>query len=178
MRSISLVAVVLGTGLLICCAPRVQPGAPLPPPPASPSTASEEIRISRGPCFGFCPVYKVAVTPAGRVDFTGERHTTVLGPRSRSVGPAVYEELRKAMQPLRPETGKESVFACSTEATDMSQLTIEWVAANGVRTALTYNMGCRDEAGGALAQTVEDQLRRLEIDGWASQKTWPGESRG
>lgn len=172
MRGLFLSAVVLGTGLLICCTPRVQSGA-LPTP------ASEEIRISRGPCFGFCPVYALAVTPAGRVDFKGERHTAVLGPRSHSVGRAGYEDVRRAFAPVRPPTGSEQAFSCTSEApTDMSSLTIEWIGATGTRTTLTYRMGCRDEAGTRIERTVNDQLRRLEADGWAAQKTWPGDTRG
>lgn len=173
MRGLTLSAIALGTGLLLCCTPRVQPGA-LPP-----STApSEEIRISRGPCFGFCPVYSVAVTPAGRVEFEGERHTAVLGPRGHSVGREVYGEVRSALAPLRPETGTERKVPCPAAATDMSVLTVEWIAADGTRTALRHHMGCRDPQGAALEQTVEDQLRRLEVDEWAAQQTWPGDTRG
>jgi hypothetical protein len=172
MRAIFLAVVVLGTGLLICCTPRVQSGA-------LPSPAREEIRLSRGPCFGFCPVYTLAVTPAGRVDFKGERHTAVLGSRSHSVGRAAYDEVRRALAPVRPPTGSEHALACTAGApTDMSSLTIEWIAANGMRTALTYRMGCRDPEGTHLERMVEKQLRRLGAEGWAAQKTWPGDTRG
>lgn len=172
MRGFTLFAIVLGTGLLSCCTPRVQSGA-LPAP------AAEEIRLSRGPCFGFCPVYSVAVTPAGRVDFKGERHTAVLGARSHTVGRTGYEDVRSALAPVRPKTSGESTFSCVSGApTDMSSLTIEWIAANGGRTAFTYRMGCRDEAGREIERKVEEQLRRLEADAWAAQKTWPGDTRG
>lgn len=172
MRGYTLFAIALGTGLLSCCTPRVQSGA-LPTP------AKEEIRLSRGPCFGFCPVYTLAVTPAGRVDFKGERHTVVLGPRSHTVGRAGYEDVRRALAPMRPATGSETAFACASEMpTDTASLTIEWIEADGGRTALTYRLGCRDEAGAAIERTVEEQLRRLEADTWATQKTWPGDTRG
>lgn len=168
-----LCTIVLGAGLLIGCTPRVQqPGVP------SPAPAGEEIRISRGPCFGFCPVYTVAVTPAGRVDFKGERHTAVLGERAHSVGPAVYGKVREALQPLRPGSATEQDFVCSVQATDMARLTVEWVSANGTRTAFHYDTGCRDEEGARIARTIEEQVRRLEVDGWATQKTWPGDTRG
>jgi len=175
MRAIFVAAVVLGTGLLICCTPRVQSGAPTLPATAQ---RGEEIRISRGPCFGFCPVYTLAVTPAGRVDFKGERHTAVLGQRAHSVGRAKYEDMRRALAPLRPETGVETEFVCKVAVSDMSQLTLEWIAADGMRTALTYGMGCRDPEGAAIMRTVEEQLRKLEVAEWAAQKTWPGDTRG
>jgi hypothetical protein len=172
MRAISFVAVALGAGLLISCTPRVRPGVP----PLSPKL--EEIRISRGPCFGFCPVYTVAVTPAGRVDFTGERHTAVLGPRARSAGRETYEAVRKALASARPRTGEARAQPCPSAATDMAQMTVEWIAASGTRTALTYNLGCREPATAKLAQTVEAQLQALQVADWAAQKTWPGDTRG
>ncbi|WP_235037730.1 MULTISPECIES: DUF6438 domain-containing protein [unclassified Novosphingobium] len=175
MRAIFFVAIVLGTGLLICCTPRVQSGAPTPPVAAQ---GGEEIRISRGPCFGFCPVYTLAVTPAGRVDFNGERHTAVLGQRAHSVGRRTYKEVRRALAPLRPETGSETEFACKVAVSDMSRVTLEWIAADGTRTALNYDMGCRDPEGSAIMRTVEEQLRKLEVEEWAAQKTWPGDTRG
>jgi len=173
VRGLTLSAIVLGTGLLLCCTPRMQPG--VLKPSASPS---EEIRISRGACFGFCPVYTLAVTPAGRVDFEGERHTAVLGPRSHSVGRGVYEDVRRALAPVRPATGSEREVPCPAAATDMPRLTVEWIRADGTRTALTQRMGCRDPETAGIELTVEEQLRRLEVDEWAAQKTWPGDPRG
>ncbi|HUD27978.1 MAG TPA: DUF6438 domain-containing protein [Novosphingobium sp.] len=171
----TLSAIVLGTGLLLCCTPRVQPGALKPPAPSA--RESEEIRISRGPCFGFCPVYILAVTPAGRVDFEGERHTAALGPRSRAVGRGVYEKVRGALAPLRPATGSEREVPCPSAATDMSTLTVEWITAGGTRTALRHRIGCRDPEGAGIERTVDAQLRLLEVDEWAAQKTWPGDPR-
>lgn len=169
-----LCAIVLGAGLLTNCTPRVQSGAPsLPGKPAR-----EEIRISRGACFGFCPVYSLSVTPGGRLDFTGERHTAVIGPRSRSVGAGGYEALRKAFASWRPKTGTAQDFVCEAPATDMSHITIEWISASGHRTALNYNMGCRSPRGMKIARTVEEQLKVLQVEAWAAQKTWPGDTRG
>lgn len=172
-----LCAIVLGAALLSNCTPRVQPGAPSLPP--APSVAdAEEIRISRGPCFGFCPVYSIAVAPGGQVQFTGERHTTVIGTRSRTVGPAGYEAVRKSLAPLRPASGTRQDYACDAAATDMSQVTVEWVSAAGARTAFSYNMGCRSPKGLDINRTVEEQLQKLDGEGWAAQKTWPGATRG
>ncbi|PNU04423.1 DUF6438 domain-containing protein [Novosphingobium guangzhouense] len=172
MRGPLLCGIVLGAGLLSSCAPRVQPGV------SSPAPAGEELRISRGPCFGFCPVYSVSVTPAGRVDFTGKRHTAVIGPRAHSISRATYEQVRRALAALRPHTGEQATHACSEAATDMSSITVEWIGADGARTSLTYNMGCRSPEGSAMARTVDEQLGRLGVTDWAAQKTWPGDSRG
>jgi hypothetical protein len=60
----------------------------------------------------------------------------------------------------------------------MPRLTVEWIRADGTRTALTQRMGCRDPEAAGIELTVEEQLRRLEVDEWAAQKTWPGDPRG
>lgn len=170
-RGLFLLAVILGAGLLLCCAPRVQPGT-------ASSEAGEEIRVSRGPCFGFCPVYSVAVTPAGRVDFTGDRHTEVLGPRSHSVGREAYETVRGRLARLRPATGRTEALPCPVAQTDTALVTVEWIAAGGARTALTWRMGCPSAAGEDMERLLDDQLLLLGVDRWAAQRTWPGVPRG
>lgn len=175
-RATLIAGLVMGTGLLLCCAPRMhsprmQPGAPR-------SGSGEEIRISRGPCFGFCPVYTIAVTPAGRVDFEGKRHTAVLGPRSHTVGRSAYARVRRALGPYRPATGLETELPCPAAATDMAMITIEWISASGVRTALRYRLGCTSAQAKELETLMETQLQHLGVDGWARQQTWPGDTRG
>lgn len=139
----------------------------------------EEIRISRGPCFGFCPVYSVAVTPSGNVAFKGERHTEVLGERTHAVGRQGYADVRQALQALRPVTGAEQAYECKSPVpTDMASYSIEWIAADGTRTALTYNTGCRDPEAQQIGETITRQVERLGAEGWAAQKTRPGANRG
>lgn len=160
-----LAVAVVGAGLLAGCVP-IDRGESTAP-------RGEAISISRGPCFGFCPVYDVAVSPGGRVDFEGKRHTVVLGTRSQSAGKAAYQKVRRGLAPLRPATGGDEEFQCTAQPTDMSLFTIEWTSVHGTRTVLRYRMGCRDEAAANIEQLIEEQLQTLGVKDWASQKTWP-----
>jgi hypothetical protein len=62
--------------------------------------------------------------------------------------------------------------------TDTALVTIEWIAANGARTALSYRMGCREPAGVDFERSLNEQLVRLGVDRWAVQRRWPGAPRG
>jgi hypothetical protein len=48
------------------------------------SAPGETITVALGPCFGFCPVYETSIAPDGGVRFDGQRHTAVLGERTRT----------------------------------------------------------------------------------------------
>lgn len=164
-----LAVAVVGAGLLAGCVP-IDRGESTAP-------RGEAIAISRGPCFGFCPVYDVAVSPGGRVDFEGKRNTVVLGTRSRSAGKAAYRKVSRSLAPLRPATGQDVEFQCTAQPTDMSLFTIEWTSAHGARTVLRYQMGCRDEAAANIEQLIGEQLQTLSVKDWADQKTRPGGGR-
>jgi hypothetical protein len=163
MRGRIALASAIGAGLLTYWVADVQPGAPRLP-------AGEEIRISREPCGESCPAYTLAVTPAGRLDFNGVRHTAVQGSRSRTVGRAAYERLRLALAPLRPGTGGERVLRCDAAGDDPAQVTIEWLSARGGRTALRYRLDCREPAEVQLEHTVQSLLEGLQVEGWAAAK--------
>lgn len=169
-HGILLAIAVVGAGLLAGCLPSGHG--------ENVRARGEAISISRGPCFGFCPVYEVAISPGGSVDFEGKRHTAVLGTRSQTVGRTAYQKVRRSLAPLRPATGRDQEFPCLAQPTDMSLFTIEWMSAHGTRTVLRYRMGCRDEAATAVERLIEEQLQTLGVNEWAEQRTWPGVGRG
>lgn len=171
-RNVPLALAALAAGLAAGCTPTHTASTGAPP-------AGEEIRLSHGACFGFCPVYTVAVTPSGNVTFNGERHTAELGERARTVGPAKYEALRTALADLRPASGTQETFDCPVAMpTDTSALTIEWIGAGGERTSLTYRTGCRAPEGQKIQDAFDAQIEALGVAGWAAQTTRPGASRG
>lgn len=126
----------------------------------------EAITLSRGPCFGFCPVYQVSVSPGGRVDFEGIRHTSVIGPRSRSAGKDAYRKVRHSLAELRPETGTSHEFPCPAGHTDTSLLTFEWVSPHGQRTIFRYRMGCPSPHGVRIEKLLAEQLGILQVTEW------------
>src|SRR5688572_6950095 len=76
LRRLALPAAVL----LAACSP-APPRAPAP-------AASDQISMTRGPCFGACPMYTVTVWGDGRVQFVGERFVEETGDHSKTVDAA------------------------------------------------------------------------------------------
>jgi hypothetical protein len=157
---------------LSACADGDRPSASAPPPSA------ETIAISVGPCFGFCPVYQATVTPAGKVGFSGERHTAVLGARERDAGADVYRALARDLAPFRPADGQTAAVECEAAISDTSRYTITWIKPDGSKTEATHQRGCSGGPGKALDAILRDMDQRLGIADWAKQTTRPGVSRG
>lgn len=44
-----------------------------------------EIRLSRGACFGFCPVYEVTINGDGEVRYQGRNFVNVVGERTATI---------------------------------------------------------------------------------------------
>jgi hypothetical protein len=151
---------------------------PAPHTAATPPAASDTIAISVGPCFGFCPVYTVTVTPGGTITFEGERHTAVLGKRSREGGPASYQALAAALAHDRPATGTQAQTTCEQRISDQVHYDITWTAPDGTVTRLGHDRGCRSAANEALGAALQAMPDQLGIAPWAHQLTRPGASRG
>lgn len=166
---IALAAALLSLGA--CAAPGTPPATGTPP-------AAETIAVSVGPCFGFCPVYSVAVSPAGTVTFTGERHTAALGVKTREAGPASYRALAAALAAYRPATGTTADTQCDTRISDQSHTRITWTAPDAGVTTLQHDKGCRSAANDRLNALLQDLPARLGIEPWTRQTTRPGVSRG
>ncbi len=72
------------------------------PEPALPRTRPAlEITLERGPCFGTCPVFKLAIRDDGRVDWLGEEHVAALGSRTRVIARAELEALDREIDAAR-----------------------------------------------------------------------------
>lgn len=145
---------------------------------AATAPAQETIAISVGPCFGFCPVYEASITPGGGVTFNGERHTQVLGERTRAAGQGTYRSLANALAPYRPSDGTTAQVECSAAISDTSAVTITWTSGTGRKTVATHRRGCADGPGKDLDKVLESFPRVLGIADWAKQTTRPGTSRG
>ncbi|WP_188823949.1 DUF6438 domain-containing protein [Novosphingobium indicum] len=143
------------------------------PAGTKPARPKEELIISRGPCHGFCPVYRVSVTPGGLVSFDGMQHTALLGSRTRAVSRKVYEEVSRAILPMRPPTGSVRDWRCEHQPTDTSLITLEWQREDGTRTVLRYKLGCRSADGAMIERLIERQLQRLGVVGWLRQASPP-----
>lgn len=153
--------------------------ASLPPAPGSaPSPQAESIGYSVGPCFGFCPVYAVAVAPDGTVTFDGERHSAALGRHVRQGGRAAYRAMADALAAYRPASGVEERTQCDAQATDMSDYRISWTAADGSTTILRHNLGCRSERNERLNAVLRALPAQLGIEDWTKSERRDGAPRG
>lgn len=145
---------------------------------APPHPAGETISISRGPCFGFCPVYTLSVTPQGLATFDGTRHTAVLGVHSREDGAAAYTAVAKALAPFKPRLGTTAETRCGTQISDQPHIQVRWTASDGSATVLNHDKGCRSAENEALGSVLERVPSQLGVDIWSAQLTRPGVPRG
>lgn len=168
-------SVFASAGLLALCA-----CVDTPPPAAGAAVEPirETIAWSVGPCFGFCPVYKVEVGVTGTVTFDGERHTAVLGRRVRDGGPDAYRAIGDALATYRPTTGAAVQTTCDQRMSDGSNYVVTWSRPDGTVTTLRHDKGCRSPRNDALNAALQALPQRLGIDAWAAQTTRPGVSRG
>ena len=143
-----------------------------------PAPAAETISWSVGPCFGFCPVYTVAVTPAGEVIFDGERHTTTLGRHVRQGGPQAYRAVQSALASYRPPSGTTAQTKCDQQASDLSSYRITWTTPDGRVTTLEHNKGCRSSDNDRLNAVLDALPAQAGVEELAKQLTRPGASRG
>ena len=139
---------------------------------------AETIAYSVGPCFGFCPVYSLEVTPSGHVTFVGERHTAVIGRMERDAGPAAYRTVVAALRAWRPADGATAQTHCDQQRTDHSSYTITWTKPDGGQATLTHDKGCISARNETLNKAMEAIPAELGVSDWTQQKTEDGASRG
>jgi hypothetical protein len=118
------------------------------------------------------------VRPDGFVRFDGQRHTAVLGERTRKVDKAAYRTLVQDLAAFRPATGTDAVVECSAAVSDTSTYKVIWADAAGRNTVATVQSGCRGGVGRALVELLRGLPNRLGIADFAKQTTRPGASRG
>lgn len=146
--------------------------------PSTSSPTAETVTVAVGPCFGFCPVYQVSVAHDGMLRFVGERHTTVIGERTKTIGAAASQALIRDLAPYRPATGSETQVACTAAVSDTSSYTVTWESRDGGKTVATVQDHCPGGPGQSLGALLRTLPTRLGVADWAKQVTRPGVSRG
>jgi hypothetical protein len=139
---------------------------------------AETLTISRGACFGFCPVYRISATSSGIVEFTGVRHTAYLGNKQVQIGRDVVARLLAQLAPFRP-TAATLPFQCEATVSDQSDYEVTWTAGTKPQpNSLTFNSGCHSVEGLKLRSILESAPAVLGVGDEAKQLTRPGASRG
>ena len=123
------------------------------------ATQITEIGLSRGMCYGPCPVYAVRFFSDGRAEFTGEHFVNLLGEHRAHVDVADFELLTLALAHLRFGNLRRNYAVDHTDA-DTSTV---WIVRRGRRRTV-------DDYGGAGPQ----RLRQIEalIDDAAAELHW------
>src|SRR5688500_10436324 len=149
------------------CAGGAAPDLPAP-------TASDHISMTRGPCFGACPMYTVTVWGDGRVRFEGDQFVAQRGEHTRAIDAAAAAALFAAADSidffrLPSDITPANQSACGAAWTDMpsAETTIIW--AGRVHTVSHYH-GC---------PKAPEQLTAFErrIDAVAGVAEWIGSTR-
>jgi hypothetical protein len=165
------VVLVLGAAFAACSPPRPE-AADTPAPSAEPSPAAEPpvVSLERTPCFGTCPVYRVAIAASGAVRFLGKHNVARPGEVRGEIPPARVDSLVREL-----EAGGYFDFAdlyvmdspaCGAYATDAPTV-ITSVTLGGRSKTIRHDYGCSGAPPG---------LARLErrIDEVAGSSRWTG----
>ena len=140
---------------------------PLLPAAAPPAAAQAgTIIYETGPCFGFCPVYRVTVNPDGSGLYEGIRHVAVRGQRRFRLTPARHRAFARQLEPVRPARGSiryRDGALCGPMVTDMPSVDVTWRRARASQ-SIHFYYGCRRQ------QAIGEALRRapalLPIGAW------------
>lgn len=77
--------------------------------PAAPvANAYDWVEISRGACYGRCPIYTVRVLPDGLVQYYGKRFVTFEGTYEKQYAPQEVAEIFSNLQTYRVDTTKDN----------------------------------------------------------------------
>jgi hypothetical protein len=144
--------------------------------------ANDTIKVTAGPCLGFCPSYSVTVTPDGsgllvptRSLLLPGRNMAVPGPTRFTVTVAQYRKLRASLAAFRPTTGQSKRIGhgenCVRFATDMPGYEIEWTRQGAGKTELNFQSGCLDARYTRLRAALSAMPKVLEIEPMLKPKT-------
>ncbi|MBA3317809.1 MAG: hypothetical protein H0T50_06915 [Gemmatimonadales bacterium] len=166
-------ATALLVALLTACSPRPPAPAGGPAPSGAANVAAPEepvVTLERAPCFGTCPVYRVAISGSGAVRFVGRQHVIRQGEVADQIPPERVDSLLGEL-----EAGGYFGFAdayvrgspaCGQYATD-SPTVITSATADGHSKTIRHDYGC---------SAAPPELGRLErmIDEVAGTARWTG----
>lgn len=128
----------------------------------------EAVTYSRQPCFGFCPVYSVTMTPEGEGVFIGQHHTAVTGERRFTVDRATAARFIEHLGAVKPASGDRRIEMqsadCGMAPTDMPSIDVKWDANTGAAPqSLHLYLGCRSDEANRVRSVLEAAPSLLPI---------------
>lgn len=113
---------------------------------------STVITLTRGPCFGRCPEYKVTMYGSGRVEFDGRRHVCAKGHHSAK---APTSEVRRLVEQMLAAGYFDLDWTAGPLATNASTVTSSLRHAGQSR-QIEHYLG--DEGAPRLLKALEDRI--------------------
>ncbi len=156
-------AIFIAGALASGCVPaasRVAPAAK-----AAPSDL-DRIGYAVGPCRGSCPVYSFTIAADGIAFFEGKRNTKVIGRVPVAGGPALFQQLKASLMPLRPGAADRIISheQCIAYSTDQQTVTVEWGWGSDEARTLSFDLGCHEESYASIRKALWDVRRLLPVD--------------
>jgi Domain of unknown function (DUF6438) len=144
--------------------PTVAPGADPVPEPAKPVPGPSNgvtVELTRGACFGRCPMYTVAVSTNGDVTFKGVNFVSVKGMAKGKLGREALTKLTARLEASGFGTWKTSYE--NHQVTDMATVELTW---NGK--TIRHYLG-DEKAPEALTQLENDVDALIGTAQWVSE---------
>ena len=120
-----------------------------------------------GPCFGWCPDFRVSVSPNGAIAYEGRRFTSLQGAHALPADPRLYRALSDLIASPRlpwPRGHVEpGLSTCPTEATDHPSYALSVEGAN--RRGFRYYSGCRGPDAERADRIVRAVMEALAAHG-------------
>jgi hypothetical protein len=149
--------------LLSACV-SVPDGEPEGNAPATPDV--EGIEYETGPCFGRCPVYRIALNADGSGLIDGRHGTAHQGERSFRISREQYRAFAARLAPYRPR-GHDISYSgpplCRQMATDLPSVTVTWHWPNRHPQRMHFYYGCDMERYREMAEQLRDAPSLLPI---------------
>ena len=120
------------------------------------------ITLTRGACFGFCPVYTVSITGDGQVTYVGRNFVNVTGEQHATISPEAVQQLLRRFDDVGFSSLNDEYRA---HVTDLPTYVVV-LERNGVRKSVTDY--------GGLSAGMPEAVRALqtEIDRVAGTSRW------
>ena len=134
------------------------------PAPAAP--AAPAVTLERMPCFGTCPVYTVAISRDGRVEFDGQRHVADSGRATATIPPERVDSLLAELE-AAGYFGLADAYvmdspACGMYATD-SPSVVTSATRDGETKTIRHDRGC--SAAPPLLSHLEQRIDEVAETG-------------
>lgn len=126
------------------------------------SASNVEIRLTRGACFGFCPVYTVTVNGAGEVRYNGSNFVNVVGEANSTIPAADVHRLVARFDEIGFDNLRD---AYRGEMTDLPTYTLSITRDGRTKTVVDY---------GGVQAGMPREVRALqdEVDSVAGTAQW------